>query len=89
MKKCKHKHIETKNEEIGGYNIPDGCTTEYDIYCSDCGEYLGHWAYGSTDCEYWYNTEATLFQKIKEHIKDIYLKIKSKFENEDNEELPF
>lgn len=67
--KCKHKREESRNEEIGGYNIPDGCTTEYDIYCKDCGEYLGHWAYGNTDLEYFLKT-AGMFEKLKFYIKD-------------------
>lgn len=49
MPKCKHKHTEIINEEIGGYNIPDGCTTEYDLYCKDCNSIIAHWAYGSFD----------------------------------------
>lgn len=48
-KKCKHRHIETINEEIGGYNIPNDCTTEYDVYCKDCNKIIAHWAYGSFD----------------------------------------
>lgn len=47
--KCKHKNIEIINEEIGGYNIPEGCTTEYDLYCKDCKKVIAHWAYGSFD----------------------------------------
>ena len=91
MIKCKHKHEETKNEEIGGYNIPEGCTTEYDIYCKDCGEYLGHWAYGTTDLEYFLKT-ASLFQKIKFYIKDklITKRLKKKMKNiDENSDLPF
>lgn len=44
---CKSHNIETCNEQIGGWNIPDGCLTEYDARCKDCDEIIGHWAYGS------------------------------------------
>lgn len=50
-KRCRHQkkyHCE-KNclyEECHGYHL-----AEYDIYCSKCGEYLGHWAYGSFEPE--------------------------------------
>lgn len=90
--KCKHKHEETRNKEIGGWNVPDGCTTEYDIYCKDCGKYLGHWAYGSTDLEYFLNT-ANFIKKCKFYIKDkienrIYKKYMKKYKN-GNDDLPF
>lgn len=51
-KRCRHQkkyHCE-KNclyEECHGYHL-----AEYDIYCSKCGEYLGHWAYGSFEPEF-------------------------------------
>lgn len=91
MKKCKHKYEESRNEDIGGYNIPEGCITEYDIFCKDCGKYLGHWAYGSTDLEYFLNTAST-FQRIKFYIKDKIQHLKNKKYNrqyEDNQDLPF
>lgn len=47
--KCKHKKLEIENEIIGGYNIPDGCVTEYDLVCKNCGKVVAHWAYGSLD----------------------------------------
>lgn len=92
LKKCKHKHEETRNEDIGGWNIPEGVTTEYDIYCKDCGQYLGHWAYGNTDLEYFLNT-ANFYQKFKFYIKDkiqnrIYKKYMKKCKDENND-LPF
>jgi hypothetical protein len=91
--KCKHKHEETKNVEIGGYNIPESCTTEYDIYCKDCGKYLGHWYYGNTDLEYFLNT-AGLLVKLKFYIKDKLVILKGKcrriLKNEkENQDLPF
>lgn len=91
IKRCKHKHEETRNEEVGGYNIPDGCTTEYDIYCSDCGEYLGHWAYGSTDLEYFLKT-AGIFKRLKYYIKEKLemRKYKKQMKGlDENSDLPF
>lgn len=91
--KCKHKHEETRNEEIGGYNIPDGCTTEYDIYCKDCGKHLGHWYYGHTDLEYFLNT-ASIFEKIRFHIQDKWIILKGQIRKmvkheKENDDLPF
>ena len=93
MRKCKHKRQTTKNEEVGGYNIPEGLTTEYDLICSDCGKYLGHWAYGNTDLEYFFNT-AGVFKRFKFYIKDwlsdMKLKIKyRKFSKDNDDDLPF
>lgn len=93
MKKCKHKCAhEIRNEEIGGYNIPEGVTTEYDIYCSKCGEYLGHWAYGSTDLEYHLNYELNWWKRIlfKLNLKITDTKLKIKYKKyDDNGDLPF
>lgn len=56
MFKCKHKRQEEKNCYYEDYHC-----VEYDIYCKDCGKYLGHWAYGYSDVEEnlyfekWYN----------------------------------
>ena len=91
--KCKHKHKETKNEEIGGYNIPESCTTEYDIYCKDCGKYLGHWYYGSTDLEYFLNT-AGIFKRIRFYINDKWIIVKGQIRRivkheKENDDLPF
>lgn len=70
MKKCKHKHTEIINEEIGGYNIPDGCTTEYDLYCKDCNSIIAHWAYGSfNDPKDVIKYQTKGFNKIKAGIK--------------------
>lgn len=47
--KCPHcggKKLEQCNREVGGYNIPDGCLTEFDMCCKECGEVVAHWAYG-------------------------------------------
>ncbi len=46
---CGSFNIKHCNHEIGGYNIPDGCITEYDAKCMNCEEIIGHWAYGSWD----------------------------------------
>lgn len=98
MRKCKHKVHTTANVEIGGYNIPDGCTTEYDIVCKDCGEYLGHWAYGYSDLDYHLKYELKFFQRIKAIVKikihDILWGIKvkrfnKKYNINDNNDLPF
>lgn len=43
---CDSSNLHECNKEIGGYNIPEGCLTEYDVQCSDCGEIVAHWAYG-------------------------------------------
>lgn len=90
--KCKHKQHEIKNEEIGGYNIPDGTTTEYDIYCKDCGKYLGHWAYGETDLDYHLKYKLNWWKKLlfKIHIKITDIKLKIKYRKyDDNGDLPF
>ena len=93
MKKCKHKYHETRNEEIGGYNIPDGVTTEYDIYCKDCGEKLGHWVYGLTDIEYYLNYELKGIKKLRAKFKYYVLDsiknyiINKKYKNDND--LPF
>ena len=91
--KCKHKHEEIRNEEIGGYNIPESCTTEYDIYCKDCGKYLGHWDYGSSDLEYFLNT-AGIFKRLKFYVKDRIKLLKykiyeKKHDLKENNNLPF
>lgn len=44
--KCNSTNIKDANRQVGGWNIPDGVLTEYDAICDDCGEVLGHWAYG-------------------------------------------
>lgn len=46
-RKCKSKNLEECNHQIGGFNIPEGCLTEYDIKCKKCGAICGHWEYGS------------------------------------------
>lgn len=85
--KCKHKNHEHKNIDIGGWNIPDGCVTEYDIYCKDCGRYLGHWAYGYDDIgEYEYYNK--WYRKLLNKIRILFIRIKSKF-IKDNDILPF
>ena len=93
MKKCKHKHHEIRNEEIGGFNIPESCTTEYDIYCADCGEKLGHWAYGVSNIEYRLKYELNWWQRIIEKLKvaiiDIKYRIKNIREHDNNGDLPF
>lgn len=43
---CKSTNIKHCNHEVGGYNIPEGCVTEYDAVCDDCKHIVGHWAYG-------------------------------------------
>lgn len=97
-KKCKHKIHTTANVEIGGYNIPDGVTTEYDIVCAECGEKLGHWAYGYPDLEYHLNYELNWWKRIlaKLHMKLIdsrcnvnIKKIRRKNNIKDDEDLPF
>ena len=45
--KCDSTNIKDSNHQISGWNIPEGVLTEYDAICADCGEILGHWAYGS------------------------------------------
>ena len=63
--KCKHKikYHKAKNyeyEECHGWY-----TSEYDIYCSNCGKILSHWAYGSAEPEYIIKYELKGFKKIK------------------------
>mgnify|MGYP000578565300 CR=1 FL=1 len=98
MKKCKHKIHTIANEEIGGWNIPESCTTEYDIVCKNCGEKLGHWAYGSADIEYHLRYELNWWKRIlaKLHIEteETRWKIKDrkfrkKFNVDDNSDLLF
>lgn len=43
---CGSSNLHECNKEIGGYNIPQSCLTEYDVQCLDCGEIVAHWAYG-------------------------------------------
>lgn len=85
MKKCKHKNEGIRNQEVGGYNIPDDCLCEYDIYCKDCGKYLGHWSYGYYDEEYNFNT-ITRFSKIKHYLEQFISKIKM---SKIKDDLPF
>lgn len=97
-KKCKHKIHTTANEIHGGYNEPEGITTEYDIVCEICGEKLGHWAYGYTDLEYYLRYELNWWQRIlfKLHIKTEKTrwkikdrKFRKRFTVDDNSDLPF
>ena len=82
MYKCKHKRQEEKNCYYEDYHC-----VEYDIYCKDCGKYLGHWAYGYSDVEEnlyfekWYNR---LFYTVKTKIKSLLNK-----NNFDDSDLPF
>lgn len=46
-KKCKCKDLIECNHDIGGWNIPEGVLTEFDVRCSKCGNLCGHWAYGN------------------------------------------
>lgn len=98
-KKCKHKYIEIVNEEIGGYNIPEGCTTEYDLKCKECREIVAHWAYGSFDDPddvIKYQTKGRL-NKLRAWIKyHIFDSIRNYFLNKrlnkickNNDDLPF
>lgn len=92
MKKCKHKHHEERCVIREDYH-----TVEYDIYCSDCGEYLAHWAYGTVDPEYTINYELTGLKKIRAKFKYYILdQIKAHFMNKidelfkrNNNDLPF
>lgn len=93
MKKCKHRHHEERNIIREDYH-----TVEYDIYCEDCEEYLGHWAYGLTDIEYYLNYELKGIKKIKEKFKYYIIDtIKNHFINKkidklckkNNSDLPF
>ena len=43
---CGSENLKDCNEEIGGYNIPEGCLCEYDVCCEECGEVVAHYAYG-------------------------------------------
>lgn len=54
---------------LGGYNIPDGCTTEFDIECSRCNQIIRHYAYGSYDIDYMINFKLKGISKIKALIK--------------------
>ena len=99
MKKCKHKHTQIINEEIGGFNIPDGCTTEYDIYCEDCKKIIAHWAYGSFDDPedvIKYQTKGIKKEKawfryyVIVQIKDYFINKKiDKLYKNNNNDLPF
>ncbi|MCI8446481.1 MAG: hypothetical protein HFH31_03185 [Bacilli bacterium] len=97
MKKCKHKIHTTTNREVGGYNILEGITTEYDIICAECGEKLGHWAYGYADVEYYLNYELKGLKKIKAKFRYYVIdQIKAHFSNKidelfnkNNNNLPF
>lgn len=65
MRKCNHplKYHQIKNceyEECHGWHL-----SEYDIYCSKCGNELSHWAYGSAEPEYIIKYELKGFKKIK------------------------
>ena len=40
-RKCGSSHITTGNEYYENYGV-----IEYDAICVDCGEVVGHWAYG-------------------------------------------
>lgn len=57
---CGSKHLIEDNVEIGGFNIPEGCVTEYDVYCENCNSLVAHYAYGSWDYgrvndeDFWY-----------------------------------
>lgn len=44
---CKSKEITETNHQFGGWNIPEGCLTEYDVICKKCGAVCGHWEFGS------------------------------------------
>lgn len=43
--KCGNTDFETKNSYGDGNNIVE----EMDIYCKECGNLVGHWAYGAWD----------------------------------------
>lgn len=98
--KCRHKNTEIINEEIGGYNIPEGCTTEYDLYCKDCKQVVAHWAYGSFDDPddvIKYQTKG-IFRKVKAwfsyhlvyRIRDYFISRKiNKICKNSNDNLPF
>lgn len=82
-KSCKHKNVDIVNEEIGGYNIPEGCVTEYDLYCKDCKKIVAHWAYGSFDDPmYVIKYQMKGIKKVKAWIKyNIVERIKYYFMN--------
>lgn len=46
---CGSRNIYESNHDIGGYNIPEHCLTEFDMRCADCGALVAHWAYGGWD----------------------------------------
>ena len=84
MKRCKHLHREERNRYIEDYHC-----VECDVYCSDCGQYLGYWAYGYSDVEEniyfekWYNR---LFYSIKTKIHNFKI---CGIKKHDNDDLPF
>lgn len=57
---CGSEHLIENNAETGGFNIPEGCATEYDVCCKDCNSLVAHYAYGSWDYgkvndeDFWY-----------------------------------
>lgn len=70
-RKCKHpiEFHRIKNEyyeECHGYHL-----SEYDIYCSKCGEELTHWAYGAPEPDYIIKYELHGIKKILTYIKFI------------------
>ena len=88
MKRCKHKHWEERNILKEDYY-----TVEYDVYCEDCGKYLGHWNYGCSDVEEnikfekWYNRAIHI---IKTYIKNKILDFKIwGFKKHNDTDLPF
>ena len=85
MKRCNHKHCvhNSVNQITGGYNIPDGCTTEFDVECSRCKEIIGHYAYGSYDIDYMIKFQLNRINKIKALIKFW----KHKFKNKNNKKV--
>ena len=46
---CGSKRLIEDSAEVGGFNIPEGCVTEYDVYCENCNSLVAHYAYGSWD----------------------------------------
>lgn len=93
MKKCKHLNQVTINEIYGGYNEPSGLV-EFDIICKDCGEIIGHWAYGSYDNDYILHFKLKGFKKLKYIIKTKLEDIKFRYKyrhviKENKDDLPF
>ena len=43
---CGSENLKDCNEEIGRYDIPEGCLCAYDVCCEECGEVVAHCAYG-------------------------------------------